>query len=431
MVSLDWLAGVLAWFLFFTYRKWLEAPYLAWSDHLDDSRLIEGVIIIPLIWLCIWWMIGSYREIYFQSRIQAVYKTVLGAIIGSLGLLFTALSDDLTLYSTSYVRHFLVVFAIHFLIFALLRIALLTIYNIMLRQGGIRLEGMSWADQSSSAKYDHPLVSNWSLVSDYDSFITADTDTLVIDRSDESTMANFLPRVIGLSKRKPLFLTAMAFDHLPDGYTGTPSLRHDLIALSTSPLMPWQEHLKRIVDVVLSIVGLLVLLPLMVIISVALRFSSAGPIFYSQQRVGRWGDLFHIYKFRTMKEDAEPNGPVLTSTDDDRVTGIGKVLRKWRLDELPQLFNVLKGDMSLVGPRPERPFFADQLIDRQPKYALIYQVRPGITSWGQVKYGYAGTIEEILQRFRYDLLYMEHMSMILDLRILLYTLIVLIKGQGR
>ena len=144
-----------------------------------------------------------------------------------------------------------------------------------------------------------------------------------------------------------------------------------------------------------------------------------------------YGKPFNIIKFRTMVQDAERFGPQLSSDSDPRITSVGKFLRKSRLDELPQFFNVIRGDMALVGPRPERAHFIELIMERAPHYRHLQKVRPGITSWGQVKYGYATNVEEMIQRLRFDLIYIENMSIALDLKILMYTVITVLKGRGK
>jgi len=183
-------------------------------------------------------------------------------------------------------------------------------------------------------------------------------------------------------------------------------------------------------DMVLSIISLIVLLPLIIFLVIGVKMSSPGPVLYRQQRVGRFGKHFKIYKFRSMYHNAEENGPELSSKHDPRVTRFGQFMRRHRLDEIPNFINVLKGDMALVGPRPEREYFINKITEQAPHYIHLHKVKPGITSWGQVKYGYAESVEEMIKRLRYDILYIENMSLFVDLKILFYTAITIVKGRG-
>lgn len=183
-------------------------------------------------------------------------------------------------------------------------------------------------------------------------------------------------------------------------------------------------------DLVLSIMALVVLSPVILFLTIGVKLSSPGPIFYKQPRVGRYGREFQIYKFRSMYHNAEENGPELSSKHDPRVTRFGQLMRKHRLDEIPNFFNVLRGDMALVGPRPERAYFIRKITLEAPHYVLLHKVKPGITSWGQVKYGYAENVEEMVKRLRFDILYIENRSLFVDLKILFYTVITIVKGKG-
>lgn len=156
-----------------------------------------------------------------------------------------------------------------------------------------------------------------------------------------------------------------------------------------------------------------------------------GPVFYMQERLGQYGTPFYIYKFRSMKMNAESNGPQLTQEDDNRITSIGKIIRKYRIDELPQFINVIKGEMSIVGPRAERRYFADRITQLAPHYRHVFKVQPGITSLGMVKYGYASTVDEMVKRLKYDIIYIENMSIMLDFKIMVYTVLTVIYGRGK
>ncbi|MFO0494092.1 MAG: sugar transferase [Flavobacteriia bacterium] len=204
-----------------------------------------------------------------------------------------------------------------------------------------------------------------------------------------------------------------------------------LIEVNSDGMPVWQQAIKRFMDVVLSILAFLLLMPLYLILAIGVKASSPGPIFFLQERIGINGRVFKIIKFRTMYVDSEKHGPQLSSAHDPRITRIGRFMRKLRLDEFPQFVNVILGEMSLVGPRPERQFYIDQIASIEPQFLHLTKVRPGITSWGQVKYGYAENVDQMLQRMKFDLLYLKNRTLALDFKIMLYTILIVLKAKGK
>jgi len=203
-----------------------------------------------------------------------------------------------------------------------------------------------------------------------------------------------------------------------------------LVSITHLNMPDWQIIMKRLFDVIISFVALILLSPFFAYFAFRIKRDSEGSVFYLQERIGRYGKPFNIVKFRTMYENAENGTPKLSSADDNRITPFGRILRKYRIDELPQFWNILKGDMSIVGPRPERRFYINQIIEDAPYYCLLYKIRPGLTSWGPIKIGYSDTIDKMIERLNYDIIYMDSMSLLNDIKILVLTIEIIFKGKG-
>ena len=187
---------------------------------------------------------------------------------------------------------------------------------------------------------------------------------------------------------------------------------------------------KTAVDYFISFLFLILLTPVILLLAIAIKISSKGPVIYSQQRIGRFGKPFLIYKFRSLHNGTEDGVPLLSDKNDQRITFVGRFMRKHKFDEIPNFINVLKGEMSLIGPRPEQQYFIDQILLRVPKYKTLQEIKPGITSWGQVKYGYASNVEEMIERSDYDMFYFKNMSLWFDVKIAIKTIGIILKGQG-
>jgi exopolysaccharide biosynthesis polyprenyl glycosylphosphotransferase len=252
---------------------------------------------------------------------------------------------------------------------------------------------------------------------------------IAVDSSEHEHMSRIMNELEGTGVR--IKVIPDMYDILSGSVKMTSIFGTPLIEVNPEIMPAWQFSLKRIVDISASFIALLLLLPVFVVFALLVKFSSPGPVFFRQERIGKFGRPFTIVKFRSMYCDAERNGPQLSSTSDPRITPFGRWMRKTRMDELPQFWNVLVGDMSLVGPRPERQHFIDEITKVAPHYRHLHKVRPGITSWGQVKFGYAENVEQMVRRLKYDILYIENMSMAVDLKILAYTVLIILKGDGK
>jgi exopolysaccharide biosynthesis polyprenyl glycosylphosphotransferase len=252
---------------------------------------------------------------------------------------------------------------------------------------------------------------------------------IAVDSGEHEHMSRIMNELEGTGVR--IKVIPDMYDILSGSVKMTSIFGTPLIEVNPEIMPAWQFSLKRIVDISASFIALLILLPVFAVFALLVKFSSHGPVFFRQERIGKFGRPFTIVKFRSMYCDAERNGPQLSSISDPRITPFGRWMRKTRMDELPQFWNVLVGDMSLVGPRPERQHFIDEITKVAPHYRHLHKVRPGITSWGQVKFGYAENVEQMVRRLKYDILYIENMSMAVDLKILAYTVLIILKGDGK
>lgn len=461
-VIADLFSAALAWSLFFLYRKSVHDPETQANlgTIYADANYYVGVIVIPLFWLALYTMAGTYRRIYRKSRLKELSQTLTITFIGIVIIFFALILDDIIISYKTYYHSVLVLFGLHFGLTYPLRLIITsrTAYKIHHKLIGFNtvIVGSNgnavqvYKDIEAQEKHSGNRFIGFVNVEDYPSYKiqeflphlgslndlkrivrehAIEEVIIAIERSENKTIETIITQ---LQDANVIIKVIPAMQDFLLGTIKVNSIFHTpLIQISPDLIPPWQQSIKRAMDIVLSIIAMILLIPLYIFTAVGVKLSSKGPIIYSQERVGLYGKPFRMHKFRSMYSDAEKDTPMLSSKSDNRITPFGKFIRKVRLDEIPQFFSVLIGDMSLVGPRPERQFFIDQIVQRAPHYMLLQKVKPGITSWGQVKFGYAENVDEMIERLKYDILYIENMSIAMDIKILIYTVHIVLSGRGK
>ena len=455
IVLIDWFSAILAWGAFYYFRKTIIEEDIF---QVNESFYL-GIAIIPVAWLVIYLLQGTYQDVRRLHRSKIISLTFVGSVIGSFFIFFLFLLDDEITGYQQYYTSLLLLFTVHFSLAIIPRFILVSyiVGRIHRREVGFKTLVIGGSEKAVDIVKEitglpkgtgHEFV-GFININGVDKLLEGELDYLGhIDNVEqilreykieeviialESTEHDKIKRVISRLSGGDLRIKV-----LPDMYdilSGSVELSNIfgtiLIDVNPKGMSTWQVAVKRTIDVVVSIVSLIILIPLFIVLAIMVRVSSPGSIFFLQDRIGKNGKVFKIIKFRTMYVGSEKNGPQLSSTNDPRITKLGMFMRKTRLDEFPQFFNVLKGDMSLVGPRPERQFYIDQIASIEPQFLELTKVRPGITSWGQVKYGYAENVEQMLDRMKFDLLYLKNRSISLDFKIMLYTVAIIFKGSGK
>ena len=452
----DFISASVAWLLFNILRYEvfaIDEGADSLLDYLQYPGVLGGQVVIPLFWLGLYYFSGYYNKPFGKSRLTELFSTFITVLIGTVFVFFALLLDDIPRSIDIYYKLFFGMFGLQFFITYIPRL--------LITQSGMRkIKNREWAMKvliigagGKAVRIAHDL---YRLGYDICGFVSEDERTPVkADRNQVLGTVEDIPvlmekenvdeivlavesknnkALLGILYslywyKRPIKVLADRFNMLSKiqlrTIRGIP-----LVDVTDNNFSPAEQNIKLFLDKVCSVVALLLLSPLFAYIAWRVKKDSPGPVFFRQERIGYLGQPFWMYKFRTMYVNAEENGPSLSSEDDLRVTPFGRIMRKYRLDELPQFWNVLKGDMSLVGPRPERKYFIDEIVKTAPYYYLLHNVRPGITSLGMVKYGYAASVDKMVERMEYDILYYENMSLTLDLTILIYTVKTVITGKG-
>ena len=460
-VASDFITANVAWMVFNIVRYYFiltnQTNYSSLFAFLSSHQLVMGQIFFPLMMLGIYYLSGYYNKVFLKSRLQEIVSSLSTSFIGTLAIYFIALiNDDIPDRLRSY-ELILILFGCLFGIVYICRffITQVATHNIHRRvwsfntlmigtsQAAVKLEEklrtskksmgfniigfVESCEGYSSRNLNLPIYSMEQLpqlCKDHDI-----KNLIIIPHRNgiKATMA-LINSLYPLDL--PMYISPDLYHLITAKARVSNVVGEPLVDISRADMSESTINIKRVSDIFISLITLILISPLLLILAILVKRDSKGPVIYKQKRIGFHKKPFNIYKFRSMKVNAEANGPTLSTLDDPRITRIGKIMRKYRLDELPQFWNVLKGDMSLVGPRPEREYYIKQIIAKAPYYSLIHQVRPGITSWGMVKFGYASTVDEMISRLKYDLLYIENVSFAVDLKILFYTIHTVFTGKG-
>ena len=453
-ISTDWLTAFLSWSIFFYLRKtWIED-----ADFYPNNSFYIGIGIVPIAWLFLYYLQGTYIEIKRIYRLRAITFTLSASIFGSLIIFFSLLLDDQVLEYTTYYQSVSLLFLLHFCTTLLFRLILASIIVREVSKPNKGFKTLLVGGSEKALKLYNELYQTPKNIHDFIGFINLngidkilmeklphlgtldkiqwiikqyniEEVIIALDSTEHNKLKSIISKIEGANTK--IKILPDMYDILSGSVKMTSIFGALLLEINKESMPIWQQASKRVIDLSISIIAFIFCVPFFIIISILIKISSKGPVLFYQDRIGLNGKVFKIIKFRTMFIGSESNGPQLSSENDPRITPIGRFLRKTRLDEFPQFYNVIKGDMSLVGPRPERQFYIDKIAKVEPQFLHLTRIRPGITSWGQVKFGYAENVDQMLMRMKYDLLYMKNRSLALDIKIIFYTILTVLKAKGK
>jgi lipopolysaccharide/colanic/teichoic acid biosynthesis glycosyltransferase len=487
----DFTGSAAAWGLFYLFRKYFIETRL-YGDYFRmelGNKFWFGIFLIPLFFLFMFAMAGFYSDTLRRSRLLEFGKSLVITLASVVILFFVLILDDVVGHYATYYRSSSVLFLLVFLLTWIPRFIITSRVSgkIHRREAGFRtlIIGSNGKAEKLVGEIKNEKMPAGNLLTGYLSVdgpagTQMTGEPLAVGRQAGRPLAREKPdgeRLVGevlageipclgstgdivnVIENHEIDEVILALEeseyHVVETIVNTicyrdvlvkavPSMRQviaghveagpiyatPLLRVSYREMPHWQQMIKQTLDYTLSAFSMIVLSPLMAVLALLIRSSGKGPVIFRQERIGRHGKTFMIYKFRSMEDDAEADGPQLAVEGDARITPLGRFMRKHRFDEMPNFINVLRGEMSLVGPRPERRHYIEKIKLRAPYYNRVLAVKPGITCWGQVKLGYASDLDKMLERLDYDLLYLENVSLHLDLKIIFYTLGTIVRGKG-